>query len=140
MAENYSRRLNIRLLGLVEDEETSQPVKFFESWLPQFLQIPGQYNGRIKLERAHRVVAPRPGQNKPPQPLLLRFLVFNGSRLSFYNNFSSSVTRKRKAFDVVKRQLQERGISYGILYPTILDCHIMVQRRDTPPQRRSAIF
>lgn len=29
MAENYSRRLNIRLLGVAENEETSQPVKFF---------------------------------------------------------------------------------------------------------------
>lgn len=31
MAENYNRRLNIRVVGLAEDTEVEQPVEFFES-------------------------------------------------------------------------------------------------------------
>ncbi|KAK1903583.1 LINE-1 retrotransposable element ORF1 protein [Dissostichus eleginoides] len=31
MAENYSRRLNIQVVGLAEGTETGQPVDFFES-------------------------------------------------------------------------------------------------------------
>lgn len=61
-------------------------------------------------------------------------LVFNGSQLSFYNDFSSSIIKKRKAFDVVKRQLRERGISYGLLYPAILQVsHKGMKKRYSTP-------
>ncbi|XP_030282868.1 uncharacterized protein LOC115587269 [Sparus aurata] len=72
MAENYSRRLNIRVVGLPEDTETGQPVEFFESWLPRVLKMTTKA-GRIKLERAHRTLAPKPDPNRSPRSVLLRF-------------------------------------------------------------------
>ena len=75
MAQNYSRRLNIRVVGLAEGTETGQPVEFFESWLPSVLNMPTKA-GRIKLERAHRSLAPKPDPNRRPRSLLLRFHAF----------------------------------------------------------------
>ncbi|KAJ4937088.1 hypothetical protein JOQ06_001672 [Pogonophryne albipinna] len=108
MAENYNRPLNIRVVGLAEGTETGQPVDFFESWLPLTLGMATKA-GRIKLERAHCSLAPRPDPNKYPRSVLLRLHTFrdkqkvmeaarrasqdgalthNGSRLSFYSDFS----------------------------------------------------
>lgn len=162
MAENYSRRLNIRLLGMAEGLETNQAVNFLESWLPQFLKIPTD-TGRIRLERAHRVPGSRlSAAADKPRPLLLRFhafqdkqrviesarrasqgnaLVYNGSRLFFYNDFSASVFKKRKAFDPVKRQLREQGISYGLFYPATLQVsHNGAKKKYTSPDEVHAFL
>ena len=74
-AENYSKRLNVPVVGLAEGMETGQPVEFFESWLPRILKMPMKA-GRIKLERAHRSLAPKPDPNRRPRLLLLRFNAF----------------------------------------------------------------
>lgn len=161
MAENYSRRLNIRLVGLAEGTETGQPVEFFESWLPRVLKMTTKA-GRIKLERAHRSLAPRPDQNRNPRSVLLRFhafrdkqsvmeaarrisqeggIVHNGSRISFYSDFSSAVMKKRKAYDTAKQQLRERGISYAMLFPAILQvAHEGSKKRFTTPQQVRAFI
>lgn len=39
MAENYSWRLNIWVVGLAEGTEMEQPVDFFILWLPRFLKM-----------------------------------------------------------------------------------------------------
>lgn len=140
MAENYNRRLNIRVVGLAEDTEKGQPADFFETWLPRVLKLTTKA-GRIKLERAHRSLAPKPEPNKRPRSLLLRFhafrdkqrvmeaarrasqdggLIYNGSRLSFFSDFSSAVMKRRKAYDAVKQRLRERGIPYAMLFPATL--------------------
>lgn len=48
MVENYSRCLNMSVVGLAEDTETGQPVEFFESWLPPVLKLTSKA-GHIKL-------------------------------------------------------------------------------------------
>lgn len=75
MAENYSKSLNIRVVGVAEGTETGKPVEFFESWLPLVLKMTTKAS-RIKLERAHRALAPKPDPNRSPRPLLLRFHAF----------------------------------------------------------------
>lgn len=161
MAENYSRRLNIRLLGLAEGLETTQPVVFFETWLPQLLKIHTD-TGRIRLERAHRALGPIPPSGNRPRPLLLRFhafqdkqrvmeaarrasqdhpIVFKESRLFFYNDFSSSVMKKRKAFDVVKRKLRDNGIFYGMFFPATLQVtYNGAKKRYTSPDEVDAFI
>ncbi len=159
MAENYSRRLNIRVVGLPEDTETGLPVEFFESWLPRVLKMTTKA-GRIKLERAHRTLAPKP--NRSPRSLLLRFhafrdkqrvmeaarrasqdggLVYNGARVSFYSDFSSTVMKKRKAYDAVKQQLRERGMPYTMLFPaTLLVTHGSSKKRFSTPEEVRAFI
>lgn len=48
MVENYSRCLNMSVVGLAEDTETGQRVEFFESWLPPVLKLTSKA-GHIKL-------------------------------------------------------------------------------------------
>ncbi|KAL1268791.1 hypothetical protein QQF64_034154 [Cirrhinus molitorella] len=59
--ENRGRRCNLRLVRLPEGTEGSDPVHFFEKWLPDYLKIATKA-GRIKLDRAHRSsLVPLPG-------------------------------------------------------------------------------
>lgn len=57
--ENRGRRKNIRIVGLPEEAEGEDPTQFFETWLPEILHIETK-SGRVKLERAHRSLAPKP--------------------------------------------------------------------------------
>lgn len=161
MAENYSRRLNIRVVGLPEDTETGQPVEFFESWLPRVLKMTTKA-GRIKLERAHRTLAPKPDPNRSPRSVLLRFhafrdkqrameaarrvsqdggLTYNGARVSFYSDFSSTVIKKRKAYDAVKQRLRERGLPYAMLFPATLQVtHGSSKKRFSTPEEVRAFI
>lgn len=50
--ENRGRRKNIRVIGLPEGVESTHPTTFFESWLPDFLQMETKA-GWIEIERAH---------------------------------------------------------------------------------------
>ena len=44
MAKNYSRRLNIDVIGLAEDKEKDRQVEFFEFWLPDVLNMTSGLN------------------------------------------------------------------------------------------------
>lgn len=68
--ENRGGRCNLRLLGLPEGTEGSDPVCFFEKWLPDYLKITTKA-GRIKLDRAHRSLTPLPGPAQRPRPVTL---------------------------------------------------------------------
>lgn len=85
-------------------------VKFFERWLPEFLRIETK-SGCIKLERAHRSLAPLSGPSQRQRPVLIRFhnftdqqwilkaarrmgtgdqpLVYEGSKIMFFQDFSA---------------------------------------------------
>lgn len=139
--ENRGRRCNLRILGLPEGTEGSDPVHFFEKWLPDYLKITTKA-GRIKLDRAHRSLAPLPGPAQRPRPVIIKFHNFTdkqrvltaarhvgtdpersadaGPRISFFNDYSAMVIKKRKAFDDVKKRLQKMKIEYALLYPATL--------------------
>lgn len=114
--------------------EGDNPTRFFESWLPKTLRI-ALKSDRIKLERAHGSLAPKPPSTQRPRPILVRFhnfqdkqrvlnaawelgiggshLKFGDSTVMFYQDFSVSVLRKHRMFDEVKRRLKP-------LYPALL--------------------
>ncbi|RXN18054.1 transcription factor 25 [Labeo rohita] len=136
--ENRGRGCNLRLVGLPEGTEGSDPVHFFEKWLPDYLKIATKA-GRIKLDRAHRSLAPLPGPAQRPSPVIIKFHNFTdkqrvlnaarqggtdpegsakaGPRISFFSDYSVMVIKKRKAFDDVKKRLQKMKIEYALLYP-----------------------
>lgn len=62
--ENRNRRDNIRITNLQEGLEGKQPVQFFEAWLPMVIGLEME-KGRIKIDRAHRSLAPRVQRNWP---------------------------------------------------------------------------
>lgn len=139
--DNRGRRCNVRVVGLPEGTEGKDPVTFLETWIPDYLQMTTKGN-RVKLDRAHRSMAPKPGPNQRPRPLILKFHNFRdkqrvmdaarrlGSRgqdstprepkISFFNDFSAEVVRRRRAFDDPKTRLKNLGVSYALLYPATL--------------------
>ncbi|KAK1874713.1 Protein TALPID3 [Dissostichus eleginoides] len=98
--------------------------------------------GRIKLGRAHRSMAPKPGPEQRSRPIILKFhnfadkqLVMNaarklgsepgrlahtGPRISFFNDYPAAVVKKRKAFDEIKYRLRKKSIDYALIYPETL--------------------
>ncbi|KAI4886678.1 hypothetical protein NFI96_001051, partial [Prochilodus magdalenae] len=128
--ENRGRRKNIRIIGLPEGTEGGQPMIFFESWLPRFLEVETK-GGRIKIERTHHTQIQRPGPKPRPQPIIIRFhnyadkqrvldalrrsatkgqsLAHEGSKIMFFQDFPSAVLRKRKEFDEIKKRLRDAG-------------------------------
>ncbi|KAK7877975.1 hypothetical protein WMY93_031377 [Mugilogobius chulae] len=139
--ENRGRRKNVRILGLPENVEGTNPTRFFERWLPEVLQIETK-DGRIKLERAHRTLGQKPPPTQRPRPVLVRFhnyqdkqRVMNASwelgrkeevvkhgdaTVNFFQDLSAAVIRKRKGYDAVKKRLRLLGADYRQLYPALL--------------------
>ena len=70
--DNRGRRCNVRIVGLPEDSEGKDPVKFLERWIPEYLQMTVK-DDRVKLDRAHRSMAPKPSPNQRPRPLIIKF-------------------------------------------------------------------
>ena len=60
--EDRNRRDNVRIYGIAEGVEGGDPVKFFESWIPQILKL-NTKAGSIKLDRCHRL-----GPKNNPNP------------------------------------------------------------------------
>lgn len=139
--ENRGRRKNIRIVGLPEGAEGDDPTRFFETWLPGMLNIDTKA-GRLKLERAHRSLAPAPPATQRPRSVLVRFhnfqdkqrvmnaswemgkrnqpLKHGNATVMIFQDFSAAVLRKRKRFDDVKKRLKSIGADYRQVYPASL--------------------
>lgn len=139
--ENHNSRCNVRLINLPEGMEGRDLVTFLETWLPSYLKLTTK-GGKIKLDLAHCSVAlRRPGPNQCPRPIVMKFHNFTDKRrvmaaawrlsvepnqsadqlrVSFFNDYSAAVIRKRKAFDAVKNRLRSKKIQYARLYPAML--------------------
>lgn len=135
--ENRSRRNNIRLVGVPEKVKGPDPSAYFESWI---LNLFGKeaLTPLYAVERAHRVpMRPLP-PGAPPRPILVKLLHFkdrdtilrkardlpaatiNGSRISFYPDFSTEVQKRRMLFQDIKRRLRALQVPYAMLYPAKL--------------------
>lgn len=135
--ENRSRRCNLRIIGLPEGEEGTNPVAFLRTWLPNLLNVDFK-DHQVKIERAHRVPSRPPTSGERPRALLLKLhnfqdkvrilqaarvarqLTFKRHNISIFEDFSVAIVRKRQAFGNVKKRLHERGIRYAMIYPATL--------------------
>lgn len=128
MDENYNRRLNIRVVGLAEDTEAGQPLEFFETRVPRRPKDdrkgrphkvgkspshPGTKTGPEQEAQVAAAAIPRAqrqaqgyGSGAPGRQD--GGLIYNGSRVSLYSDFSATVMKKRKACDEVKQRLREQ--------------------------------
>uniref|UniRef100_A0A672N7G4 L1 transposable element RRM domain-containing protein n=1 Tax=Sinocyclocheilus grahami TaxID=75366 RepID=A0A672N7G4_SINGR len=135
--ENRSRRCNIRIIGLPEGEEGTNPVSFLRTWLPNLLNTDFK-NHQVKIERAHRVPSRLPTSGERPRALMVKLpnfqdkarvlqavrtasqLVYKRHNISIFEDFSAAIVRKRQAFGNVKKRLCERGIRFAMIYPATL--------------------
>lgn len=135
--ENRSRRCNIRIIGLPEGSEGTNPVAFFKTWLPELLKVSFK-SGSVKLDRCHRALTCRPPAGQRPRAVIVKLhsfqdkvrimqaarkaqsLVYNGAPIMIFEDFSIAVVWKRQEFYLVKQRLRERGIAFAMLYPAVL--------------------
>uniref|UniRef100_A0A672I005 L1 transposable element RRM domain-containing protein n=1 Tax=Salarias fasciatus TaxID=181472 RepID=A0A672I005_SALFA len=135
--ENRSRRQNIRIVGVDEDSEKSNPTRFVVDLV---MQILGRENFRSPLiiDRAHRTLGPKPGPGERPRALLVRLhyytgkekilqlsrekgqLLYNGSPVHIFPDTSPEVTRLRASFKHVKAKLRTSDVPYSLFYPAKL--------------------
>lgn len=132
--ENRSRRCNIRIVGLPEGSEGTNPMAFFRTWLPELVKVSFK-SGSVKLDRCHRALTRRPLPGQRPRAVIVKLhsyqdkvlimqaarkaqsLVYNGAPIMIFEDFSIAVVRKRQEFYPVKQQLKEKGIPFAMLYP-----------------------
>uniref|UniRef100_A0AAX7UGL5 L1 transposable element RRM domain-containing protein n=1 Tax=Astatotilapia calliptera TaxID=8154 RepID=A0AAX7UGL5_ASTCA len=133
--EGRSRRNNIRLVGIPEGLESSNPREFISHLLQDLLKL----NEAPLLDRVHRSLGSKPREGTPPRPLLIRVhyfhvkeqllrlaganspLLYQGRRISIFPDFTPAVAKKRSQFTGVKRLLHScPGIKFGLFYPAEL--------------------
>lgn len=82
-------------------------MDIFYHWLPTFLNINIE-DGRIKQERAHRSLAPKPGSDQGPRPVIIRFHAF---------------PNKQKVLAAVRCKAAHDDITLeGRKFPSIMTC------------------
>lgn len=125
--ENRARRNNLRLVGLPEGAEGTQPmIDYIQHMLPVWLGLDGTRS--FTLERAHRTLArPRPDQNRAVIIRFLRFqdreFVVNTSRqrslshddhkIFFAQDLSAETMKARSPFKAVRKKFIEAGTFRG---------------------------
>ncbi|KAJ7990688.1 hypothetical protein DPEC_G00302990 [Dallia pectoralis] len=136
--ENYTRRQNLRIVGIPENAEGPRPTEFITKLL---IDVLGE-DSFVKppsVDRAHRSLAPKPavGVNKPrpfivklhhfqTKELILRLarqkglLSFNGSRFHIFPDYSPDVNKRRTAFSKSKKKLHTAKVQFGLYYPATL--------------------
>lgn len=130
------RRNNLRLVGLPERVEGSDPVSFMESWLEQEFGCE-LLSPCFVIERAHRVPGrPLPAGN-PPCTMVIHLLnyrhcdsILRAARLkgslkinnavSLYPDYSVAVRNQRAQYQLIKQWLREHAVQYSMLFPATL--------------------
>lgn len=74
-AENLNRRNNLRVLGLTEGAEGTDPTAFAERLLQQLLPS-ACFSPFFMVERAHRIPSTRGPQGAPPRTFIFKLLHF----------------------------------------------------------------
>lgn len=135
--ESRSRRDNIRITNLKEGAEGTIPIRFFETWLPSLLGLDKGSGAvkRIKMDRAHRSLAP-PGPR--PRPVIIKLhnssdkqrimaavraspeLEHDGQRIYIHQDLSAAVREKRRGFNAACRALIAKGIRFNMRFPAML--------------------
>ncbi|KAJ8416268.1 hypothetical protein AAFF_G00382900 [Aldrovandia affinis] len=133
-SENCFRRQNIRVIGIPEGEEGTNPTAFMGSFLKEVL---GEetFTDQPVIDRAHRTLATKPPPGKPPRAMLVRLhyyqtremilrasrergqLSYKGKKIHIFPDYSAALARRRVEFKDVKAQLHQAGVKFGLVYP-----------------------
>lgn len=135
--ENRNRRNNLRIYGLVEGSEGSDPPAFFKSFLPKLLHMPEDTN--LNIQRAHRLgrLPSSASSSQRPRGVILYFLEYtdllkvlsavkliqrvtwSGSTLFFAQDYAKATANRRKAFLSMRQDLRSLGARYGLFHPCL---------------------
>lgn len=134
--EGRSKRQNLRIAGVKEGLESGKKTRDFAA---QLLAGALQLDERPVIDRAHRALRERPGNNEPPRHLIIRIhycdafeeimkkvmqsraLTYQGQRIQIFRDFPSAVVKRRAAFTPARNLLRNKpGVRFGLLYPAKL--------------------
>lgn len=132
-AENRNRLNNLRVLGLPEGAESSDPMAFMEHLLPSLLPK-ANFSPHFSIERSHGMPATRGPQGAPPHTFIVKLLhyrdrdtvlrvahlqgelKFENAKLQIFPDYPVETQRQRKSFDQVCAVLREKGVKYSMLF------------------------
>ncbi|KAL0152074.1 hypothetical protein M9458_052628 [Cirrhinus mrigala] len=134
--ENRSRRDNIIVTNLPEGMEGQQPVKFFESWLPRFLEQEC-HDGQVNIDAAYRLGSKEAFtlQQQQTRAVIIKLhsfrdkvrvlsaakakkqLLSEGRRVSIQQDLSQMVRQKRHGLNHICSALLQRGTKFNMLFP-----------------------
>lgn len=150
-AENRSRSCNLRFINVPEKSEGSDVIVFVNQLIPLLLGR-DHFSVVPAIEMAHRSPTFSSGSRPVPRPILVKFLhfqdkvkilrlarekkdlLYKGTRVHIYPDFSAGLIKKRRQFDDVKKKLRAVDIKYSLLYP----CTLRVMVHGKPKLFRSS--
>lgn len=133
--ESRSRRSNIRIFGVAEGEGGNSILQFVEKFIKS--ELPASQDMDLKIQQAHRTLAPRSRPNAPPRPIVVNFLEFTtkdlilregwkkrkiqvGGRLIYFDHdYASEIVKNRKEYNAIKKALKQKGIHFQTPYTSM---------------------
>ena len=135
--ESRSRRNNIRIAGVPESVEGTQPTTFFSKLLLDVLGD-GVLSSPPELDRAHRALTAKLPGGKP-RMVIARIhnyrvkekiiqearkrrggLFYQGNPVAIFEDYCPEIMEQRTAYRVVMSELYQRGFKPSLLYPAKL--------------------
>uniref|UniRef100_A0A9J8C8R9 Transposase element L1Md-A101/L1Md-A102/L1Md-A2 n=1 Tax=Cyprinus carpio carpio TaxID=630221 RepID=A0A9J8C8R9_CYPCA len=134
--ESRSRRQNIRILNIKEGAESGiKPRDFVARLLAEALSLEKPPH----VDRAHRALRARSGNDEPPRAFILRLhyvhemeeimqkaakmqqILFRGERINIFPDYPPAVVKRRALFKRARELLKDKpGVKYGLQYPAKL--------------------
>ncbi|KAM4570544.1 uncharacterized protein V3H82_010339 [Fundulus diaphanus] len=130
--EAKARRNNMRIFGLPEGEEGDSLPQFIEKLLRRELPLPPDLD--LKIQRAHRSLAPKPRPEAPPRAIIINFQEYttketvlreawkkgkiqqSNKTLYFDHGYPAEIVKKRKKYAGIKKALKEKNIRFQTLF------------------------
>ncbi|KAJ1097808.1 hypothetical protein NDU88_002925 [Pleurodeles waltl] len=131
--EDRSRRDNIRILGIPENEEGSDMQTFLTSTLPKMISL--DFDPPLEFQRAHRIGPKRSDNSSRPRPIIACLLRHNQTRqilqvarnhgpfridqheIRITADYSKETNKRRKAFLALRPRLRKLEMKYGLFDP-----------------------
>ncbi|KAI4902460.1 hypothetical protein NFI96_001841 [Prochilodus magdalenae] len=134
--EDRSRQNNIRLVGLPEGTEGSDPIVFIQKAINGW--FPSLANSEIEVERAQRVYRGAKDPCNSPRVFIFMLLQYqdrqrllkasrshgpissSGSTLRFFVDYNAFTSRSRMSFTPIQKSLRAAGVESFLIYPAQL--------------------
>uniref|UniRef100_A0A8C9YHW0 L1 transposable element RRM domain-containing protein n=1 Tax=Sander lucioperca TaxID=283035 RepID=A0A8C9YHW0_SANLU len=134
--EGRSRRNNIKIIGIPEQEEGGKPTEFVEALIPKLFSDDG-FQSPVVIDRAHRTLRPPPTVGAKPRAIIARVhfyrekelilrlrrerqLEYKGNKVLIFPDYTPEVMRQRREYTEVLRMLRELKVEHSLLFPARL--------------------
>ncbi|KAJ1088167.1 hypothetical protein NDU88_001326 [Pleurodeles waltl] len=132
--EDRSRRDNIRLLGIPENEKSTDIQAFLSSTLPKLTSL--NFDPPLEFQHVHRVGPKRSDASLRPRPIIACLLRHNQTRqilqtarnhgpfrigqhdIRITADYSKDTNERSKAFRALRPRLRQLEMKYGLFDPT----------------------